>query len=495
MGVQTQIDRINQNVASTYAVLAAMGADMPTEQNSDNLMATAATVKDIIPAYWQSALDEGVEAINTALCEAGYNKSAFLFYSDAHWNYGSRRSPSLLKYLCRHTGMTKTFFGGDVVNDESYEYDPMEYLWDWRYQLKDLPNHHSVVGNHDDAGATSVQFTEQYVYGYLLAAEETCDIVRGDKGLYYYIDSPAEKTRYLCLDTGFKDLRSLSAEQETFIKEALKSTLAGWHIVVVAHIWYEPDYDQYNVTPIPIIGLSNTASAVVAILDSYNNRADEFAECGAWVEFCIGGHVHIDYNGTTPNGIPILLVETDSYHTRSGLTCTAGTTTEASVNGIIADYDAKKIKVVRVGRGASREVEMTWYEISYTNILKEVGYKENTRLSVSSGYAERTEAGVHLTGYIPAKTGDVLRFENMTIPEMTEGYNNTIYLFDANKTGIGSGPVPTLAATGIWSGVWENGSLKELTIGTSVDGTISFARINCTQIDDTSIITVNEEIT
>lgn len=44
MSVQSQIDRINQNVANTYAVLEGYGATMPTERNSDNLSATAATV-------------------------------------------------------------------------------------------------------------------------------------------------------------------------------------------------------------------------------------------------------------------------------------------------------------------------------------------------------------------------------------------------------------------------------------------------------------------
>lgn len=44
MSVQNEIDRIAQNVASTYAILAAMGAEMPTEQNSANLAETASTV-------------------------------------------------------------------------------------------------------------------------------------------------------------------------------------------------------------------------------------------------------------------------------------------------------------------------------------------------------------------------------------------------------------------------------------------------------------------
>lgn len=45
MSIQTEIDRINQNVANTYSVLNQMGADMPTEQNTDNLSETAQSIK------------------------------------------------------------------------------------------------------------------------------------------------------------------------------------------------------------------------------------------------------------------------------------------------------------------------------------------------------------------------------------------------------------------------------------------------------------------
>lgn len=44
MSIKTQIDRIEQNVANTYSALQEKGATMPTEQNSDNLAATARSV-------------------------------------------------------------------------------------------------------------------------------------------------------------------------------------------------------------------------------------------------------------------------------------------------------------------------------------------------------------------------------------------------------------------------------------------------------------------
>lgn len=44
MSIQSEINRIEQNVANTYAALEEQGATMPAEQNSDNLAATARTV-------------------------------------------------------------------------------------------------------------------------------------------------------------------------------------------------------------------------------------------------------------------------------------------------------------------------------------------------------------------------------------------------------------------------------------------------------------------
>lgn len=49
--VQNELTRIVENVASTYAVLDDSGADMPATQNSNNLPATAASVRDKVIRY------------------------------------------------------------------------------------------------------------------------------------------------------------------------------------------------------------------------------------------------------------------------------------------------------------------------------------------------------------------------------------------------------------------------------------------------------------
>lgn len=529
MSISSEIDRINANVANTYSALEGAGADMPAQQNTDNLPETVLTIKAVrydeqnltdaqkaqaranigiigdetLPDYWVSALENGAEEINTALCNAGRNKSAFLFYTDSHWNANYKRSPMLLKYLYEHTGMTKTFFGGDIVVTEGTDYDTMKYLWEWREMIKNLPNHHSVVGNHDDGNTTNNLFTEQYVYGFLFAPEETPDMVMGN-GMYYYIDNAPEKTRYIFLDTAYK---GMDVKQTEFLNQALLNTAEGWHIVVVAHVWYVPDYSQTGVKPMPLKGLHADASKVVAILDDYNSRNGVFADCGAWVEFCIGGHIHYDYNDTTTTGIPIILVESDSHDTRGTYSKAQGTTGESAVSGIIADYDNRKIYVVRIGRGESRDITVTSNIVSYTNqipistdasgaIYNGVGYKDGVRLG--SDGADRTGAPTDATGFIPCTTADTLYFKNCQIYTYPTKSGTSTYqelaCYDSNKAFIHTRYLTyDVQMEGKDFDVDANGCLTRYNCKDLWSNT-AFVRISGDYIGADSIITKNEPI-
>ena len=68
-----------------------------------------------MPDYWLPELAQKADAIQAAMEKAGRNKSAFLWYTDAHWvNGNSKMSPTLLNYLYMHTPMNKVNFGGDI---------------------------------------------------------------------------------------------------------------------------------------------------------------------------------------------------------------------------------------------------------------------------------------------------------------------------------------------------------------------------------------------
>lgn len=315
---------------------------------------TGGTTDAVIPSYWQSHLETRAEDIRAAMAAAGWNKSAFFFYSDAHWTSNNQQSPALLKWLHQNTPINKVIFGGDIINTEEDVASTMDYLWEWRAAIREL-DHHSVPGNHDDGNDPDNRWPDSDIYTFLLAAEETPNVMRGD-ALYYYIDCPAEKTRYLYLDTATKDGNILNdTAQATWLKETLIDTPDGWHIVVIAHIWRVYTHEG-NVFTDSAWGMG--AKMVLDMCDDYNARSDDYAACTGKVEFCIGGHTHWDADHTSDGGIPVILVETDSKHVRSGLACNAGTTTENSVNAIVADYTNSIVNVIRIGRGNSRIVQL-----------------------------------------------------------------------------------------------------------------------------------------
>lgn len=467
-----------------------------------------ATEQNAVPEYWVNHMTERIKDIRSAMSNAGWTKSAFLWYHDTHWSYGYQQAPMLLRYLYQHTPINKVVFGGDVIDAEGDD-TTMAYLWDWREAVRDLPRHHSVPGNHDDGNTVDNRFDDQYIYAYLLAAEETPDVVRGDTGLYYYIDDQVEKTRYLYLDTATKDGNIINdATEQAWLKATLISTPAGWHIVAIAHIWRTVDYDT---TPPTDAGWSYGGAFCIGEFDKYNARSGDYAGCGGKVEFCVGGHTHVDADFVSDGGIPVILTECDSRYVRSGLDCIGGTITESSVNAIIADYANEVVNVIRIGRGSSRTVSLNGGNTDtpstpdipvgdFTNVLTSVGYTENTRYSTSSK-TETTATGWDITGYIPATRNDVIYMADMDFIDIDGGGGATsramIYSYDANKNYLtcSEGYSTTTKMSDAWSAVYDDyGDVVQFTIPASYSSSVAYIRIGARDITPYSVITVNEEI-
>lgn len=325
-----------------------------------------------VPEYWLEELETKADTIQQAMESAGRNKSSFLWYTDSHWANGNTKvSPMLLKYLCKNTPLNKVNFGGDIVGDPTeFTHDNIKYVYDWRKLIADLPNHHSVYGNHDvNHRSTNV---DKIAYALLIAPEETSEMVVGGDS-YYYIDNPSEKTRYLYLSflsgTAYADEM---IEQCKFIADSIKTVEEGWHIVCISHSWF-----QYTSSSEPTVGAIPVMQAdILSVFDAYNAREtragsnyfyeQDFTDCKGKVEFCIGGHIHVDYDFTSDGGIPVVITASDTNQARGAneTACgTIGTTTESAVFGIIADYDKGKITVVGVGRGTSREILLNTTQI------------------------------------------------------------------------------------------------------------------------------------
>jgi hypothetical protein len=349
--VEEQLDKLDTRVTKLEKDIANIGTGGSTENVT-------------VPSYWLSELDNKADIIQQAVESAGRNKSAFYWYTDAHWYTNAKKSPMLLEYMCKNTPINKVNFGGDIVGDPSpYNHTNNKTVYEWRKMLANVPNHHSVYGNHDlNHWTTDVH---NISYALVLASEETNDMVVGGDS-YYYIDCPSEKTRYLYLSY-LTSNHTAMMEQGQFIVDSLMSAKEGWHIVAIAHRWW-----QYTSSKTPTVGSVPTyEKEILSVFDSYNARqtrsnsnyftAQDFTNGKAKVEFCIGGHIHAEYDFTSDGGIPIIITASDTNQERheGDEDCGAvGTITEQAIYGIIADYKNNKISVVGIGRGESREINL-----------------------------------------------------------------------------------------------------------------------------------------
>ena len=342
------------------------------QNDIDNLEATISNLDGTsIPSYWVSELETKMDIIQQTMESIGRNKSSFFWYTDAHWQNNAKNSPLILDYLIKNTPINKVNFGGDIVGDPSpYDHTNIKSFYDWQKAIADIPNHHSVYGNHDlNHWTTDVH---NMSYSLILAHEESDDMVVSKIDGCYYIDNPSEKTRYLYisyLTTSQTDMMT----QGQFIVDSIKSTKSGWHIIVIAHRWF-----QYSSSSTPTIGSVPTyESEILSVLDAYNTRVtrggsnyfyeQDFTNCKGVVEFCIGGHIHVDYDFTSSGGIPIIITASDTNQERAGEEdedCgTVGTITEQALYSIIADYENRKVHVIGIGRGGSRELPLLEIEI------------------------------------------------------------------------------------------------------------------------------------
>lgn len=115
---------------------------------------------------------------------------------------------------------------------------------------------------------------------------------------------------------------------------------------------------------------------------------------------------------------------------------------------------------------------------SYTNVLDEVGYTTGYR--INSAGEEVAQDGMCVTGYIPITYG-TLRAKNITIDGTKTGY---VVTYNANKEMITCHATAKLVDDG--TGTYEFAV---------TESTCAFVRLSIGTIDDTTIVTVNEEIT
>lgn len=326
----------------------------------------------ITPAYFTEQLLEKEQLINDAINKASGNCSAFVFFTDAHWDDNQKYSPLLIKHIIRHTTISDVIFGGDVI---THRFDNPQLGIDLGKEFRFCfdssgYNIYYLLGNHDNNSDSSPSETvkilsDEQVFNYLQDGMSACHY-----GAFFnfYFDRPESKTRIICLDTGrycYSIVSERITETVRFLINVLKKVPSGWRILIISHLWFDLDY---GVPRKP--HMSNIIKTIVELLDNYNARQESvFKYNGKTIEYdfsnatskiicCIGGHCHMDYLQYSEGGIPIIITTTDSKQTINGEIVEKGTIEEQAISVFVFDYANQVMKMFRIGRGEDKELQI-----------------------------------------------------------------------------------------------------------------------------------------
>ena len=311
-----------------------------------------------IPDYFHSQIIEKENSINE-LISKNSNYSAFVFFSDAHWDNNYKHSPELIRHIVENTGIKKVFFGGDAINGCERKEDALRIGNDFKDAFSFITDFYPVIGNHDTnrikatIDKPEAWFTTEEIRSYLFRNIKTNEIIYYGGDFYYYFNDESTKTRFVFLDSGNNDY---SESQIFFIREALTLIPDGWHIVIITHIILNAsDYFDENT-----LYLTNCAKMLIRVVDSYNERKDycfndnirlDFSKTTCSIELIIGGHIHRDWIGQTEGGTPIVALDCDGRFTYSPEGGEKGTINEQCVTVVLINHENNHIRMFRIGRG------------------------------------------------------------------------------------------------------------------------------------------------
>jgi hypothetical protein len=343
--VLESVDELSQHITVTRTMTPKKAIDKLTERVAS--VEDGIDTESVVPEYFKENLQNAIQLAETNMINAGINGESFVFLSDIHWENNEKHSPILIKAVTDALPIENTIYGGDTFNGGTHEY-AISIMNDVRQKFTEASPHFlAVYGNHDgnqlDGGTA---FTNDEFY--TLMQKQSDYYVEYEAPYYYYMDNRATKTRYIFLDSRTGTPSTASA-QIAWLQSIMDSAPTGWHFIIFVHVIYYPaSGGEYN-DPTTWI-MSPFMTDVCPILDAVNDTGNKT------VEAIFGGHCHIDYNGQTSGGIPIVMIDCDTRQTVSGNPQTSGTIGEQCLDIVTVNYSAKEIHCARIGRGTSRTI-------------------------------------------------------------------------------------------------------------------------------------------
>lgn len=505
------------------------GTDYWTEADKEEIKAELGSAPGV-PDYWQEAVDAAAGKVKALQDLYGPNAVNFVFFSDLHYvgrdgatNYTDEVG-NLAAAIMDECDIPFALMAGDTAASDS-EISEGYILADLEWAAEVLSPIGAdrllqIRGNHDDVWGSNgenyyVNKIDQSKIWNRMHRTQASDFRRvfGGDGTYFYVDNVPQKTRFICLNTHFYEgdaitdgtssamTFGLGTEQLAWLENtALSSNLSGWSIVIAAHV--PPTASEINGRT-DYLSVYSDGDLFREILTTYH----ESGSGNILGIFC--GHCHVDAVVADDLPFPIITVTCAanlSYNQEAEGERTLGTTTETALDIVTIDKSTGNIYMTRLGIGNDRTVKIDSTgegDGGYTNqipistdadgtVFNGIGYMENYRISASSG-SVTANTGTDLTGFIPAKIGDVIRFANMTFPENTASVG--IHLYKSDRATKLYSYVSTEFILTQWSGTLDGTNISSITVPDWVDfAEVAYIRVVASDINSDSVITVNEEI-
>ena len=282
----------------------------------------------------------------------------YLYFTDPHyvncsfnaafWDGREARLEKLAQ-LYKSTNAQFAVCGGDWLNNSNSRESAIAILTYIRETTTKLfGTCHLVVGNHD----YNYQFVTNGTNGkseHWLTPEEIASAWYPDNNGKTYYSFIGKNTRYYVFDSGIDWYRSAGVmndydkEQAAWFIEQLMAN-DDQHIVLMPHmVQVSGSTDNFNGGTLEYAKISAAYNNREKY--TYNGVEYDFSGKTGMVEYIIAGHNHGDHVGTIA-GIPYILTATN----QSGDPPTA--------DFVYADYDERKLHLVRVGNGLTREVDL-----------------------------------------------------------------------------------------------------------------------------------------
>lgn len=517
------------------------GTDYWTGSDKQEILDEIGAEISTVPDY---VTEEAENVITRVIAAQGNRTFTFAAITDMHYGEGSytdgvKHACQALRYIDQRIKLDAVAVLGDYT--DGYP------ATGWNNAIADFKDVNSVLndlrfspnlrlqGNHD-------YYADHFPVTHRLIQAYSDDVVWGDKlGGYFYKDFTAHKLRIICVNTEEtgNDYLSCSTEQyEWFVRALDLSGLedaADWQILVLSHRpldWYVSGDSAYvfaYVLDAYQNGTSGTQSGIAYDFTGGKNAATLIGNIHGHLHNLLTDYLHFgNINGGNKSGVLRMCTPeaccgrenqySGGWNEDTSYPKTQGTAEDTSLCVYCIDLDSCTIKAICYGAGYDRSDSYKEDDssagdgetASYTNLIplaldtdgvtiyNGVGYKADTRLSWSGGFKDNS--GTCVTGYIPLNVGDgeqfTIYFKNIEFTDDTEytgewtfhtGVNTTYVYNVCYQTGANDDFVKYYSPT-----YDADGNLTSITI-TNTKGYTHFV-VGAKNIDETSIITVNEPI-